>query len=160
MADGAVDTDPFEEGRRYPSTVENWPDADGPWQVTFDWKVIDGRIECVAVSVAARGEDMPVTPGVLRDLRLGERIRKGRAQITQDAAAGTPAYRVAGLRRSTRERLEEVARVYREAFAANQPPAKAVEERLGLTQGRASSLIARAREVGMLPPTSRGAPQG
>jgi hypothetical protein len=67
---------------------------------------------------------------------------------------------VAGLRRSTRERLEEVARVYREAFAANQPPAKAVEERLGLTQGRASSLIARAREVGMLPPTSRGAPQG
>jgi hypothetical protein len=34
-----------------------------------------------------------------------------------------------------------------------------VEEQMRLTQGRASSLISQARDVGLLPPTSRGAPQ-
>jgi hypothetical protein len=149
--------DPFEEGRHYPSTMERWPDSDGPWQVTFDWKVIDGRIECCGVHIES--DATAVTSGVLRDMRIAERIRQGRAQITVDTAGDMFAPNLAGLRRKTQVRLRRVAEVYTAAYRAGQPPAKAVEEQMRLTQGRASSLISQARDVGLLPPTSRGAPQ-
>lgn len=153
--------DPFAEGRAYPATVEHWPDDDGPWKVTLDWQVTDGRIECKRIEITTSDPALAVTPGVIRDLRLGERIRRQRAELTARAAGGTgTAQHAAGMRRSTRARLEEAARIYREAFTAGQSPARAVAEHFGLSSGGASSLVHRAREAGLLPPTSPGAPQG
>lgn len=134
--------------------MDRWPNPDGPWQITLDWKVIDGRIECVGVHLVS---DTPVTTTVWRDVKIGEHIRRQRAAITQQASAATG--RQGGMRRSSRARMEEAARVYREAFARGVPPAKAVADALGLTPGGASSLVSRARAAGLLPPTSPGAPQ-
>lgn len=143
--------DPFAEGRVYPSTV----DAVGPVQVTLDWKVFDGRIECVGIHITS---EQPIPAGAVRDVKIGERIRKRRAEITARATKrATPGH--GGMRRSTRARLEEAARIYQEAFVAGGKPAKAVAEHFGLTAGGASNLVARARAVGLLPPTSPGAPQ-
>jgi hypothetical protein len=158
VAHTETDDDPFQEGRHYPSTMQRWPDSDGPWQVTMDWKVVDGRIECVGLFIGAADGDRPITPGLVRGLKVGDLIRQGRADLTEQATAGAEVRRV-GMRRSTRQRLEEVARVYRAAFDAGLPPARAVADQFGITAGGASSLVARAREAGLLPPTSPGAPQ-
>lgn len=68
--------------------------------------------------------------------------------------------RPAGLRESTFERLKEAARIYQEAFAAGGKPTTAVAEHYGLTVGGASNLVSRARDIGLLPPTTRGGAQG
>lgn len=67
--------------------------------------------------------------------------------------AATP---VRGLRKSTLDRLQAVADMYRAAVQDHRPPVKAVAEHFGLSKGGASNLITRARAVGLLPPTSQG----
>lgn len=152
--------DPWAEGRVYPSTVEYWPDDDGPWKVTLDWQVADGRVECMRVEVEALDPTRPVTEGTLRDLKIGERIRRGRASVTGVAqAAQTAGARPSGMRKSTWERLQKAAEVYRSAYRRGEAPARAVADHFGLSPGGASSLVARARDAGLLPPTSPGAPQ-
>lgn len=154
-----------------------WPDPDGPWLLTLYFQKIDGRQECVGLkfaSMATTEENqsmppdwqmpeigIPLTPGLIRDLKLGEQLREARAFI--DNPLGTPRPEITrppGMRESTFERLKETARIYREAFAADGKPTTAVAEHFGLTVGGASNLVSRARELGLIPPTSRGASAG
>ncbi len=159
-------------------THQRVPDADGAWVLTMYWQEIDGRRECVGmklVSVKTRGEtdepeppgitELPdvgqvLTPGLVRDLKIGERIRADRAAFARIAETFAAVSRPPSLRQSTFERLETVARIYREAYAAGGKPTTAVAEHFGLTVGGASNLVSRARDIGLIPPTSRGASQG
>lgn len=126
----------------------------GPLRVALDWQIIDGRPECDGVHVTCPGT--PITAGDLRRLDLPRLIREHRAKIA--AAHSTPPSR--GLmRRSDRERLDEVVRVYRAAFNDHRPPTKAVAEHFNVSRGTASAWVAQARASGLLPPTSPGAPQ-
>lgn len=154
-------------------TFHRWPDEDGPWMLRLYWQTIDGRPECVGMklsSMATRAENrqvpphlqmpatgIPLTTGVVRDVKLGEQINAGRKMVTP----GREVIRPPGLRESTFERLKEAARIYREAFTSGGgKPTTAVAEHFGLTVGGASSLVSRARDIGLLPPTSKGASQG
>lgn len=167
--------DPFEldwaDGEA--TTYHRYPDSDGPWMLQLYWQTIDGRPECVGMkfsSMATRGENRSLSPNlqmpmtgvplptsILRDLKLGERIRAEREHL---APPRSEVVRPAGLRESTFKRLKEAARIYQEAFAAGGKPTSAVAEHYGLTPGGASNLVSRARDIGLLPPTSKGAPQG
>lgn len=142
--------------------------------VRLTWQVIDGRRECVGLNISSMAtpaenravppflqmpdEGVPLTPGVVRDLKVGELIRSERER--QDKQWGTPVVRPPGLRESTFKRLQEAAVIYRAAYSSGDKPTTAVAEHFGLTVGGASNLVSRARELGLLPPTSRGAPQG
>lgn len=156
------------------TTYHRYPDEkDGPWMLQLYWQTIDGVPECVGMklsSMAGRSENrkvpgflhmpergIPLTTGIIRDLKLGERIRKGRDEV---APKRREVVRPAGLRESTFERLKEAARIYQEAFAAGGKPTTAVAEHYGLTVGGASNLVSRARDIGLLPPTTRGGAQG
>ncbi|GAA0719518.1 hypothetical protein Drose_05835 [Dactylosporangium roseum] len=155
-------------------TFQRYPDDNGPWMLRMYWQTIDGRRECVGIklsSMATRAENravppplqmpatgVPLTPGIVRELRIGDLIRAERERL--DETRDAPAVRPAGLRESTWRRLQEVAAIYRAAYSAGGKPTTAVAERFGLTVGGASSLVSRARDVGLLPPTSRGASQG
>src|SRR5262249_12697563 len=101
--------------------------------------------------------DMPVSTTVLREVKFGERIRAQRAALTAQVVADTG--QPGGTRKSSRERMERAARIYREAFEAGAHPSKAVAGQMGLTPGGASSLVSRARAAGLLSPTSPGAAQ-
>lgn len=167
--------EPDDAGQGYERSWRRVPDPDGAWMLTMYWQDIDGRRECVGmklVSIATAeeangppGMEMPavgqvLTPGLVRDLKIGEQIRDVRAHHERLFGGGRPAVRPPGLRQSTFERLQLVAKIYREAFAADGKPTTAVAEHFGLTVGGASSLVSRARDIGLIPPTSRGASQG
>lgn len=128
--------------------------------LALDWQIVDGRPECVGLHLTSTGQPeqpalgVPVTFGLVRDTKFTELIRRDRAAIV-DEHAPPPAPTL--MRRSARARLEETARIYREAYAAGLPPTQAVADHFGITRGGASSLVARAREAGLLPPTSPGA---
>ncbi|MEU5094913.1 hypothetical protein [Streptomyces sp. NPDC020996] len=78
---------------------------------------------------------------------------------TLQAAASLPIDRVKRKRnRITKEHLEAVAEVYRNADAAGAPPTRAVQEVFGTTHSTAAKWVAQARKQGILgpPPGSRG----
>lgn len=166
---GESDSAVFVEGEPLPDTTLPWPGPGGPWLLTLRWQVINSRPECIGLCLTATSDSgksaatetvrVPLTSGILRDLKLGERIREQRAAIVAEAGNPLPA-NVSTIRRSTRRRLLEAATVYREAYGRGDRPVKAVAEHFGISQGGASNLVARARAVGLLPPTSPGAPQG
>lgn len=149
------------EGSPLPATFRLWPDAEsGPWKVTLEWAIADGRPECVGYSVQradGRGRaPMVLTASTVRGMKLAELIAEDRAGMT-DLVRVEP---VTHLRRSTAGRFREAADVYQAAIKAGKPPTKAVAAHFGISQGNASNLVARARGAGFLPPTSAGVPMG
>ncbi len=149
------------EGTRLPDTFRLWPDQDkGPWSVTIEWAVVDGRPECIGYAVR-RAERLrpplePLTASAARAVKLAEIIAEDRAGMS----AITRAEPGVGLRRSTAGRFQEAADIYQAAIRAGLRPTKAVAEHFGISQGNASNLVARARAAGFLPPTSAGVPMG
>lgn len=173
VGDIEVEFDPADVRTNY----MRYPDADGPWMLCLYFQDIDGRTECVGLkltSMATTDENravppplqmpelgIPLNPGLIRELKLGERIRDARVSIDRPLLGSAPAVtRPPGMRESTYRRLQEAAGVYRAAFAAGGKPTTAVAEHFGLTVGGASNLVSRARELGLLPPTSQGASHG
>lgn len=160
------------------TTYQRYPDPDrGPWMLELRFQDVDGRPECVGLkltSMATREENdqapphlqlpeigIPLTTGIIRDLKLGERIRDSRTHLDRPLfGEPAPVVRPSGMRESTFKRLEEAAEVYKAAFAGQGKPTSAVAEHFGLTVGGASNLVSRARELGLLPPTSQGASHG
>jgi hypothetical protein len=163
-----------EAGFTYDRTLQRVPDREtGPWLLVTYWQELDGRRECVgmkltSIATAEEADDPPglemprdgqvLTTSLLRDLRLSEQIQNARAAFEQ--LGRREPEKPAGLRQSTWERLQLAARIYREAFAGNGKPTSAVAAHFGLSVGGASNLVSRARDVGLLPPTSRGASHG
>lgn len=138
---------------------------DGPWRLLLLWQVVDGRPECVGATVLSAQPPtaepgVPLTGATLRDLKLPERIAADRAAMTQPATGAAERAHQAGLRRSTVERFEEVARVYRDAIARGERPVQAVAAKFGLKPTSASNLVMRVRAAGFLPPASPGVPVG
>lgn len=175
-------------GERFPdrllsATEETWADApEGGWSVELLWADIDGRVECVGLAVVGEGSK-PLTASVLRQLPLGSVITEGRrAQMRRanamagpvltdlspadlEALRGDAAERVSGLtarrRRYEPEHYQQVAAAYDEAIAAGIPPTAHVQQTLGLrTRSQAAKQVARARERGLLPPTTQRVPKG
>ena len=54
------------------------------------------------------------------------------------------------------EHFEEVARVYRGAFARNRTPTRDVARHFDVTESAAAKWVTRCREMGLLPTTTRG----
>ena len=51
-----------DEGEALPATVHRWPSrTDGPWVLELQWRILDGRPECVGLRLASTGvfPDLP-----------------------------------------------------------------------------------------------------
>lgn len=180
LAVPGVPTDP--NPNHLPSSERLWPDFEqGPWLLHFDWCAIEGRAECVGFAITSvvpeghrPGELVPPAGSVrrlsaqqIRDVPLGALVEEERPEwaagwraLGQDDIAG--AFAAPRGRRhphDSPDRLRQAAEVYRQAFAAGQPPTKAVEEALVISRSGAGKLVARARAAGLLPPTSQGRPR-
>lgn len=141
-------------GQMPTSTQHHWPDpSEGPWSVTLDWQVIDGRPECTGLAVAG-SEGRMLTASVVRKIPVADWIAEDRARLAPTKPA------IGGLRASTVERLKTAAEVYQRARSEGLPPTKAVAAYYGISHGGASNLISRARAAGLLPPTSPGVSTG
>ena len=84
------------------------------------------------------------------------------ATLRAEFAAG-PRRRITGADGApmpTADALAEVARVYREAWQVGANPTAAVADVFTLSRSAAAKRVARAREAGLLPPTTRGQARG
>ncbi|HEY6115914.1 MAG TPA: hypothetical protein VI172_08150 [Candidatus Dormibacteraeota bacterium] len=122
------------------------------------WAEIDGRPECVGVTVismpAGSGKSEAylqiLTASVLRQVPVADFIADGRAELAPPVEA------TGAMRKSAADRLRLAAEVYQRALREKRKPTKAVAEHFGISSGGASNLVARARAAGLLPPTSSG----
>lgn len=137
-------------------TRHRWPDNDGPWLLTLRWRVIDGRPECVEVTLTADSTEDPITATLMRQIGLPGIIAADRAAMVGHEPPVLPP----GMRRSTAERLRRVAEVYRQALADGSPPVQAVAREFSIADTSASNLVARTRAAGFLPPASPGVATG
>jgi hypothetical protein len=144
----------FDEGATLPPTHHQHD----PWRVELHWRVIDGRPECVglAVSVDPERPDLHVTGSTLRALAIPVVIAAHRAEMMAGPVEPAPA----GMRRSTAERFRRIADVYRQALTEGRKPVQAVAEAFDVTPASASTLVARTRAAGFLPPASPGVATG
>ena len=146
----------YDEGATLPSTHHQH----GPWRVDLHWRVIDGRPECVGLTVGVDDGpehlDQRVTGVTLRALAIPAVIAAHRAEMMAVSVDRVPA----GMRRSTADRFRRVAEVYRQALSDGRKPVLAVAEAFDVTPASASTLVARARAAGFLPPASPGVANG
>lgn len=158
--------------RKGPNRASVGPIKRGPHEVTlhFEWR--EGRWECVEVNVKMVSEHLrPITTSVLRSLPIAGLIEKHRPgsveSLTTADMDGTiytteHDYRSKPKPQGGRppeygpEHWEKVAQVYREAFAKNRTPTRAVARRFKVTPSAAAKWVAQCRERGLLPRTTRG----
>lgn len=152
----------------------------GRLPVTLRFAMVGGRVECVRVEIGASFDNpgepdpRPIQASDLRRLRLGElvehakrrRLRELEAILSDEgfpqvarrrARRALPDARDAvGKPRLSDADLDEVAAIYRAAWARGDPPTKAVADELHVARSTANKRVARARALGKLPPTSQG----
>ncbi len=135
----------------------------------------DGRAGVDTLQLAPVDGASPLTTVGLRSIRLAELVRIAVAAAAERVEVGpegvTPLPMswadVDAIRRSVRmrrgpgtgpdaEAVEQAARIYRSASAAEEPPLAAVMRELGLARSTASRLIRAARDKKMIPPARKG----
>jgi hypothetical protein len=149
-----------------------WPNPErGPLEIVIAYADVDGRWEPVGVQVVAT-DLSPITAVALRSLpwgRISSEARPGPMRIqysSPDEIGGEPLtwghdYGFSKPRRGRPpeygpEHFAEVARVYREAYADNKAPTRAVARHFSVSHSAAGKWVARCRDLGLLPPTTRG----
>jgi hypothetical protein len=158
--DGYMLPDPFSakfEGDWLPGTVE------------LELSVGDGEVHCSAITVRTR-DGGPLTARGLRDIPLGAFVRMATAitlvprETTADGQTiinmTPPKYAPLEIsaprpqRRLSGECLREVATIYREAVAIEEPPTRAVEQRHSqgpISYKTAARWVEETRKAGFLP---------
>jgi hypothetical protein len=130
------------------------------------------------------GEPRRLKAEVLRQIRLPDLIESAMAMhepSLRDLAADDPAGYIAGYEGIPVEAAElveaieqrskptgrkghppehwiKVASVYRQAHSHHRPPTQAVADEFGVSKSTAAKYVARARDLELLPPTTRGRP--
>ncbi len=152
-----------------------WPHKDnGPLWIGVHWRLLDGRWECVGLKIefAPGARVRPLRTKDLRGINLGGLIERAAREFTLDlqetyrdphddgpfgalvddliekVPKGRPPVPLA--------RLQETAKVYRDAYAKRLPPTKAVQEHFGVPYGTAGRWVAQCRERGLLGRTRQG----
>jgi hypothetical protein len=164
--------------RRLASKPLRWPDeAAGPWQTEVEYGVVGGRVECVGLRVTSVSGDMRLTSADLRKMPFADLLARARRDYPDDLERLLglgPFIKVGDLQRLGLglladkhrgrppswgpEQLAELANVYLRASAAS--PTKAVADHFHISRSAAAKLVAKARQAGLLAPTSRGKVSG
>jgi hypothetical protein len=179
---GDVPAHGIEDFPRYVTAVVQDPDL--PYGVVMHVHTgADGRSSATGVQVAPHGSldaPLPGVTAVLEDMRLNdfvaeavglavlhrERLRgSGTASGLGDvlslarAVRASHSYEPRRYNRRSSVLLEEVARVYREAFEAGKNPTAAVQAiRPPTGYSTAAAWVRQARKAGLLPPAVKGRP--
>lgn len=142
-----------------------YPDERGEWTVGLEWAEVDGRVECVGVTVRHVEGAKPVTASLLRSIPFGRFVadkRRQRHGTLLRLATGYAGQRsealaerqldeyAAGKPRYGEDHWRDVAEVYREAHRSGEAPTRAVAEVFGVSRTAAGKWVARCREAGLL----------
>lgn len=142
-----------------------WPDPDsGPYLLTLYWLRKNGRPELVGHTLLpvdrAAAEEIRHQTSTVRNLKIAEIAMEEREHLKYIPPAPVPPeVRIEGMREATVRRLQRAADIYQEVWRAGGTPTKEVSQRMNISPQAAANLVRRAREAGLLPPTSAGRPQ-
>lgn len=182
----AVQVDAFLSGHPDEEFIETWwPDPeDGPYRVRFVVVLAEGRprIARLEIDGMAFGAGGPVTPITSESVRLpvaqllhdampmirdlADTAASGRGMAARFFAHPTVREALQVNSRPGRPRLwgdehfREVADVYTRAMADGFPPTTAVRTHWNVSKSTAAKWVARCRDDGLLPKTSRGKARG
>lgn len=146
-----------------------WPTEDGPWLLRLHWRKSSGEGGPIGFELwPLPGRDPgPVTTTLLRQIPLAAISRRLSEPLVADAlveppGAASPRDRAKGQARAPGrpiklddEHYREIARRYSLAVDNNRPPRAVIQQAYGASGSTVSRWIARARELGFLPPTRR-----
>jgi hypothetical protein len=152
----------------------------GPWVIVVSLAEVRGRLECVGLDVQASRplKPTPLTASAYRALPLGEIVKAAKQKLLRDAGPQGGDVELEKLkekaerelrRRDTSlggapgrppEHFAEVANVYAKAWREGRPPVQAVEMWGGVSRSAAAKWVYRARQLGLLAPTTKGKPSG
>jgi predicted GIY-YIG superfamily endonuclease len=146
------------------------------------WQLQHGRMVCVGMRMATRAivddmeypqpeglsdQDFPITTSMLRSPAFPAAMHRQRLvlmdRLTNEITVTDTAVQVRDRRTSRMARIQAAAAAgfYLAAQASGSPaPTLAVAAAMGVSRSQASRYVRAAREAGLLPPTSPGAPQG
>jgi hypothetical protein len=152
-----------------------WPDQKGPFEITLDFRPLEGRMECVRFEVRLLWWDRPrpVTASLVRSIPLAKLIDRERSTFAPQRWEwpSDPAWAAADRRLwVARKRPKgggrppkydvnhyvEVVRIYGEAYARNRTSTRAVAAHFRVSETAAAKWVAKARKLGLLLPTTRG----
>jgi hypothetical protein len=115
------------------------------YDVTIRYRYWEGEFDATEVTVSGR-EGWTVTGDVLRKVPVTRLLRTHLAGL----AAGR------SVAQGSDSELATVAAVYRLAYAFRERPVRAVADQLGIPASTAAKKVMKAREAGLLPPTTQG----
>ena len=151
-----------------------WTDRrDRSWPLTFEYSVIGGRVECSLITIKPP-EGTPIQATDIRHIPVGALIAEGRRRglDLDKLSLGWPDLskaqradikrRLPGHDRGKPGRpglsidtLEQVAKIYTEAYRNGDYPTKAVADELNISRSTASKWVMKTRAVGLLKPTTQ-----
>lgn len=161
-------------------TSRGWPSPrTGPHALVFRWAMtLDrNRIECVGLELCTaaysglivaeglptieQGTRVPLDAELWRKVPVREEIERERSSLARHMDPDDPRSEPWRRRRPRggflrRGDFQKVADVYTDALRRGEPPRLAVAVKFQLSPSAAAKRIARAREHGLLPPTTRG----
>ena len=154
--------------------------------VALTWTRLDGRMECVGAELrsypatdpgdvdyralhdSGQATPQPIRSTTWREVPVAsiiETVRQEQAEVwanveepTETTTEIAETWNRPGPK-ATHD-LRQVARIYQQAWKSGEPPTKTVADELVISRSAAAKLVARARAEALLPPTTRGRPQG
>jgi hypothetical protein len=152
----------------------------GPWVIVVSLAEVRGRLECVGLDVQTSRplKPTPLTASAYRALPLGEIVKAAKRKLLRDAGPlggdvgleklKEKAQRELGRRDKSLggapgrppEHFAEVADEYAKAWREGRPPVQAVAAWGGVSRSAAAKWVYRARQLGLLAPTTKGRPSG
>jgi hypothetical protein len=149
----------------------------GPWAITVELADVDGRLECVGISVRS-SSSKSLTAEAFRGVRLGRVVDLARRNITARTSGSMGQVTRVDLAKDAQAELDRrdfskggahglpprelarVADVYAQAWREGRKPTQAVAKRFHITPSAAAKRVHRARQLGLLSATTKGKPSG
>jgi hypothetical protein len=151
-----------------------WPTDEGPWLLTYRLGYVEGRAECIGLTIESADPDrpQPVRSTELRALahgfravgsELAQALDEFGARTRADSDPNGPNLDLASFPttlRSARYPPEHYQRLLTVYLSNKSAPTRAVQEEFGVPYSTARSWVAAARRLGLLSESGRGRVSG
>ncbi len=136
------------------ASVQFVDDVGHVWEVSAEFKVINGRMDIAVIQVQSRDGNTPISRRILRDIPLekifGNALAVESAELSRMLRKRQLPISYQGRQHSDNE-LQKVATVYHAAHAARIPVQQAVADAQGVSVSTAAKRIMAARARGFIP---------
>jgi hypothetical protein len=141
------------------ASVQFVDDVGHAWEVSAEFKVINGRMDIAVIQVQSRDGNAPISRRMLRDIPLeklfGKVLAVESAELSRMLRKRQVPISYQG-RHHSDEDLQAVADIYVAAYQARIPVQQAVADALGISVSTAAKRIMASRQRGFITSTQEG----